>query len=80
MRAKVLLGQGFERDQEGMGDIFYPGDGGRMRFWKDIWCREEPLSTIFPVPFALVFNKDSLVADFWEASGDEGGPLISQEP
>ena len=45
----------------------------KVRFWKDIWCGEEPLSLTFPTLFSL-----ALVADFWDLVGEEGGgPLIS---
>ena len=45
------------------------GNGRRVRFWKDIWCREEA----FPSLFALASNKEALVVDLWEYLREDGG-------
>ena len=38
---------------------FAMGDGRRVRFWKDIWCRIISLCEAFPSLFALVVSKDA---------------------
>ena len=38
---------------------FAVGDGRRVRFWKDIWCRNNLLCEAFPSLFALVVSKDA---------------------
>lgn len=52
---------------------FVIGDGSRVKFWKDIWCSEEPLSEMFPNLFALIEAKEATVAYLWEQR--EGGSL-----
>ena len=43
-----------------------------------VW--EEPLSIVFPSLFALLVNKEALVTDIWEPSGEDGsGPLFSPD-
>ena len=49
------------------------GDGRRLRFWKDIWCSEVALSTVFPTLFNLTTHKDAKVVDVWDYSRVEGG-------
>ena len=44
-----------------------------MKFWKDIWCSEEPLSEMFPNLFALIEAKEATIAYLWEQR--EGGSL-----
>ena len=58
-----------------------------MQFWKDAWCREAALCTLFPSLFALAVYKEASVDDFWDSSRDPrgggggggGGPLFSLE-
>ena len=61
--------------------MFSVGNGRRVRFWKDCWCGEEPLSLSFPSLFSLAVNKEALVLDVWDPVGEEGGggggPLFS---
>ena len=42
---------------------FSVGDGRRVRFLKDIWCRNNSLCEAFPPLFALTDSKDVWVAD-----------------
>ena len=49
------------------------GNGRRVCFWKDFWCREQPLSITFPSLFLLAVNKEALLADLWDPVGEEGG-------
>jgi hypothetical protein len=41
---------------------FDPGDGSRIRFWNDAWCREVCLKTIFPVLYNVALVKEASVA------------------
>ena len=52
--------------------LFSLGNGIRLRFWKDVWCREEALCDSFPSLFALATNNEVLVADLWNSSREEG--------
>ena len=60
--------------------FFSLGNGRRVRFWKDIWCGEEPLSLSFPSLFSLAANIEAMVADFWDPIGKERGwsPLFAR--
>ena len=42
---------------------FSMGDGKRVRFWKDIWCRSNSHCEAFPFLFALAVSKEAWVAD-----------------
>ena len=42
---------------------FIVGNGRRVQFWKDAWCREVALCTLFPSLFALAVQKEASVAD-----------------
>ncbi|RVW34945.1 Transposon TX1 uncharacterized 149 kDa protein [Vitis vinifera] len=48
-------------------------DGRRVKFWKDIWCGNIPLSEAFPSLFAFAVSQDAWVADCWDSMGDAGG-------
>lgn len=37
-----------------------------MKFWKDMWCSEEPLKQLFLFLFALFEAKEAWVAYLWE--------------
>lgn len=43
---------------------FKIGDGGKIRFWKDSWCKDSLLMTNFPNLYNIVTNKDALVKDY----------------
>ena len=49
------------------------GDGKRVRFWNDIWYRNNSLCEAFPSLFALAVCKDAWVANCWDSMGEEGG-------
>ncbi|RVW27814.1 putative mitochondrial protein [Vitis vinifera] len=49
------------------------GDGRRVRFWEDRWCRDKALSLSFPSLYALVTSKEAWVAEVWDATGEDGG-------
>ncbi|RVW92306.1 putative ribonuclease H protein [Vitis vinifera] len=56
------------------------GCGRRVRFWKDKWCRDEPLCESFPSLFAISLAKDAWVLDVWSPNdvGDGWTPLFSR--
>jgi hypothetical protein len=33
------------------------GDGMRVKFWHDIWCADEDLSSLFPELFQIIVNQ-----------------------
>ena len=42
---------------------FHIGDGTRVKFWHDVWCGDNPLSTYFPDLFKINNDKEAYVAD-----------------
>ena len=57
------------------------GEGTRIEFWHDLWCRDVPLSIAFLGLFSIATNKSSLVADYINnstcGSGGAGFLLVS---
>ena len=49
------------------------GDGGRIRFWEDRWCGENPLCVSFPTLYVVAASKGAIVGEVWETTGGEGG-------
>jgi hypothetical protein len=45
------------------------GDGGRTRFWHDLWCGDTVLKEVFPDLFGIARVKDAFVADNMEILG-----------
>ncbi|RVW94842.1 putative ribonuclease H protein [Vitis vinifera] len=60
--------------------VFVVGNGKRIKFWKDIWCGDEPLCVSFPSLFALAVSKDAWVKDVWRCNEGVGSwsPLFSR--
>ena len=52
---------------------FLERNGGRVKFWRDIWINGCALHDIFPSLFALVGSKEAWVAELLDSSGGEGG-------
>ena len=44
--------------------VFVIGDGKRVPFWEDCWCRSTHLYSTFPSLYNLVALKGGWVADF----------------
>ena len=59
---------------------FVVGNGKMIKFWKDIWCGDEPFCVSFPSLFALAVSKDAWVKDVWRCNEGEGSwsPLFSR--
>ena len=52
--------------------VYSQGDGRRINFWKDVWCGEEALCSIYPSLFNLALNKEATIADIWDSGKGEG--------
>ena len=81
----VGLWKGIRMDWDFVGSriSFLVGNGWRVRFWRDRWCRDSPLCVSFPSLFALTDDKEAWVADIWDSlvEGEWGlGWGVSQEP
>ena len=51
---------------------FTAGDGRRIHFWEDIWCKSKTLCVTFPNIYTMATTKGGLVADFWYSFGEVG--------
>ena len=52
---------------------FLVGNVKMIKFWKDKWCRNEPLNVSFPSLFVLSNSKDAWVVELWQHSSERGG-------
>ena len=43
-----------------------------MRFWRDKWCGDSPLSVSFLSLFALAVDEKAWVVDIWDSSTEVG--------
>lgn len=50
---------------------FMIGNGRLIKFWKDLWWDDHPLSYVFPCLFHISMYKDTLVADVLSPSFNE---------
>ncbi|RVX04134.1 Dynamin-related protein 5A [Vitis vinifera] len=50
-------------------------NGWRVRFWRDRWCGDSPLSVSFPTLFDLAIDKEAWVVDFWDPLAEGGWNL-----
>ncbi|RVW28234.1 hypothetical protein CK203_083667 [Vitis vinifera] len=62
------LWKGIRMDWELVGNrmVFIVGNGQKVRFWRDRWCRDSPLCVSFPSLFALTVDKEVWVTDIWD--------------
>ena len=51
---------------------FRVGNGKKVRFWKDMWCGEEPLAMTSPELFSIATNKEAWVDQMWKQVGEVG--------
>jgi hypothetical protein len=47
---------------------FELGDGSKIRFWDDVWCREMTLKEAFPILYGIAREKDAFVATHLDSS------------
>ena len=51
--------------------VFEVVNGRRVKFWRDSWCRDEPLRVAFPIVFAITASKGAWVEEVWDGSMEE---------
>ncbi|RVW23454.1 putative ribonuclease H protein [Vitis vinifera] len=51
---------------------FSVGNGRRVKFWKDNWCRNSTLCNSFPSLYAFASYKEAWIEEMWDHSGGEG--------
>ena len=51
---------------------FIVRNGRKVKFWKDLWCKDQTLKEAFPNLYRLAVDKDELVSNAWEGSGESG--------
>ena len=49
------------------------GNGQRVKFWEDKWCRDVPLYESFPSLFSMSMLKNAWVSEVWNPVGDGDG-------
>ena len=67
----VGLWKSIRRVWDVIGDnmVYYVGNGRRVRFWKDKWCRDDTLCTSFPSLFVISLTKEAWLEDMWSNAG-----------
>ncbi|RVW31255.1 putative mitochondrial protein [Vitis vinifera] len=45
---------------------FLVGKGSKIKFWKDSWCTETPLSQCFNHLFVLAVHRDATIEEMWD--------------
>ncbi|RVX01714.1 Cytochrome c oxidase assembly protein COX11, mitochondrial [Vitis vinifera] len=46
--------------------VFLAGKGTKIRFWKDIWCTDTPLSHCFTHLFVMATHRDATIEEMWD--------------
>ena len=46
------------------------GNEKNVKFWKDLWCKDQALKDAFPNLFRLTINKDQWICDAWDEEGE----------
>lgn len=72
IRNQKNSGQANRKRHGGLINSSEVGNGRRVTFWVDRWCRKEPLHVSSPILFALAMNKEAWVANVWEEHGEGG--------
>ncbi|RVW74115.1 Transposon TX1 uncharacterized 149 kDa protein [Vitis vinifera] len=59
---------------------YHVGNGQRVRFWKDKWCRDGPLCESFSSLFSISMSKNVWVSEVWNpvGDGDDWTPLFAR--
>ena len=52
--------------------VFFVGDGKRVRFWKDKWCKNNAFCDSFPSLIALAASKKAWLVELWDSTGEKG--------
>lgn len=48
---------------------FMIGDGSRICFWHDLWCKTTTLKSSFPELYSIALEKETLVSDYLDSPG-----------
>ncbi|RVW23312.1 LINE-1 reverse transcriptase-like [Vitis vinifera] len=51
---------------------FRVGKGSKIKFWKDCWCTDTPLSQCFNQLFALAVHRDATIEEMWDHDAGQG--------
>ena len=53
--------------------VFFVGDGRRVKFWKDKWCKNIALCDSLSSLYALTTSKEAWLVELWDSTSVEGG-------
>ncbi|KAL6333218.1 hypothetical protein AAG906_028401 [Vitis piasezkii] len=53
--------------------VFLVGKGSKIKFWKDTWCIDTPLSHCFTHLFVLAAHRDATIEEMWDQNSGQGG-------
>ena len=51
---------------------FLVGKGSKIKFWKDSWCTDTPLSHCFNHLFVLAAHRDATIEEMWDQDSSQG--------
>ena len=51
---------------------FIVGKGSKIKFWKDRWCTDIPLSQSFNQLFVLAVHRDATIEEMWDQDSGQG--------
>ena len=51
---------------------FLVGKGSKIKFWKDSWCTDTPLSQSFNHLFLLAAHRDATIEEMWDQDSGQG--------
>ncbi|RVX11797.1 E3 ubiquitin-protein ligase UPL7 [Vitis vinifera] len=51
---------------------FLVGKGSKIKFWKDSWCTDTPLSQCFNHLFVLAVHRDATIEEMWDQHSGQG--------
>ena len=51
---------------------FLVGKGSKIKFWKDSWCTDTPLSQCFNHLFVLAAHRDATIEEMWDQNSGQG--------
>nr|CAN66460.1 hypothetical protein VITISV_035842 [Vitis vinifera] len=53
--------------------VFLVGKGSKIKFWKDTWCTDTPMSHCFTHLFVLAAHRDATIEEMWDQNSGQGG-------